>query len=164
MTCRAGLYPLPFKDPGILRQRRHLSSIRSEKRCTLMTTSAVDEKMNGDILRVLNEIEDPELGIGIVDIGLIYRAEWTATGIEVDVTTTVPSCPYADWLCDQIDVLLRERFREASAFTVQLVFDPPWVFHRLSESARQTLGWADPTKAPDSFVLECWDPAGARKH
>jgi metal-sulfur cluster biosynthetic enzyme len=46
--------------------------------------------MQGDLERALNEVDDPELGIGIVDLGLIYRAKRTPTGIEVDFTTTVP--------------------------------------------------------------------------
>jgi metal-sulfur cluster biosynthetic enzyme len=39
--------------------------------------------MQEDLERALNEVEDLELGIGIVDLGLIYRAEWTKTGIEM---------------------------------------------------------------------------------
>ena len=46
-----------------------------------------------DLERALNEVNDPELGIGIVDLGLIYRAEWTRGGIEVDFTTTVHHRP-----------------------------------------------------------------------
>jgi len=121
--------------------------------------------MHDDLLHVLNEVEDPELGIGIVDVGLIYRAEWTKTGIEVDVTTTMPSCPYAASLRKQIDIILRERFREASSILVQLVFDPPWSLDRLSENARQTLGWASPSKASgETFALRCWNTIGLRKH
>jgi len=81
--------------------------------------------MQEDLKRALNEVNDPELGIGIVDLGLIYRAEWTKGGIEVDFTTTVPSCPHAQLLCEQIDGVLRKRFREASAVRVRFVPDPP---------------------------------------
>ena len=121
--------------------------------------------MDDDLLRVINEVEDPELGIGIVDVGLIYRAEWTATGIEVDVTTTVPSCPFAASLRDQVETILRERFREASAVRAQLVFDPPWALDRLSENARRILGWTGASDvSPEAFVLQCWNTAGLRKH
>ena len=92
--------------------------------------------------RVLNEVDDPELGIGIVDLGLIYRAEWTKSGIEVDFTTTAPSCPYAELLREQIDSILRKRFREASAVRGRFVVDPPWKLDRLTEKARKILGWA----------------------
>jgi len=129
-----------------------------------MRQSISDQKIDQDILRVLNEVQDPELGIGIVDVGLIYRAEWTTAGIEVDVTTTVPSCPFADSLRQQVDTILRERFREASGINVQLVFEPPWMLARLSRSARETLGWADPANASEPLALPCWGPVGVRKH
>ena len=98
--------------------------------------------MQEDLERALNEVDDPELGIGIADLGLIYRAEWTQTSIEVDFTMTVPSCPYAKLLREQIDSILRKRFQEASAVRVRFVLDPPWELDRLTEKARKTLGWA----------------------
>ena len=123
-----------------------------------------------DLERALNEVNDPELGIGIVDLGLIYRAEWTRGGIEVDFTTTVPSCPYAQSLREQIDGILRKRFQEASAFTVRFVLDPPWKLDRLTESARKTLGWAPSMTSgkfdtsPRKFALRCWSAVGITKH
>jgi len=126
--------------------------------------------MQEDLERALNEVNDPELGIGIVDLGLIYRAEWTQTGIEVDFTTTVPSCPYAELLRDQIDSILRKRFREASAVSVRFTLDPPWTLDRLTEKARKILGWA-PTMTTGKnatsrgrFALQCWTTVGIMKH
>lgn len=129
-----------------------------------MQKTILSARMDADILAVLNDVEDPELGIGVVDVGLIYRAEWTETGIEVDVTTTVPSCPFAASLRRQIDRVLRERFREASAISVRLVGDPPWAFDRLSEQARRALGWAAAGDASaHELALPCWTK-GLRKH
>ena len=104
-------------------------------------------KMQDDLLCALNEIEDPELGIGIVELGLIYRADWTATGIEVDVTMTAPSCPFGAVLVDKIKKRLQQDFREASSIRVQLVWDPPWGLERLSENARLMLGLTRPPQA-----------------
>jgi metal-sulfur cluster biosynthetic enzyme len=119
--------------------------------------------MHDDLRHVINEVDDPELGIGIVDLGLIYRAEWTASGIEVEMTTTMASCPYAASLRDQVDAILRARFREASAVQVRLVFDPPWSLDRLSKEARQGLGWEGSSMAATgNFALVCWP--GQRKH
>lgn len=99
-------------------------------------------KMQEDLTRVLNEIEDPELGIGIVDLGLVYRADWNAKGVDVEFTTTSPSCPFSDVLLQRINDILRHRFREAASIRVRLVLDPPWTLERLSEHARGKLGWA----------------------
>jgi len=97
--------------------------------------------MQEDLTHVLNEIEDPELGIGIVDLGLIYRADWSAKGIDVEFTTTSPSCPFSDVLLQRIDDILRRRFREAASIRVRLVLDPPWTLERLSDNARTKLDW-----------------------
>ncbi len=113
----------------------------------------VSLKMQADLTHALNEIEDPELGIGIVDLGLIYRAEWNAKGIDVDFTTTSPSCPYGEALLQQINDILRHRFREAASIRVRLVLDPPWTLERLSENARRKLGWAPTATASP---LPCW--------
>ncbi len=126
--------------------------------------------MREDLERALNEVDDPELGIGIVDLGLIYRAEWTPSGIEVDFTTTVPSCPHAELLREQIDSILRKRFQEASAFRVRLVLEPPWKLDRLTEKARRALGWATAMTAGKNnasrvrFGLQCWTTGGMTKH
>lgn len=125
----------------------------------------IGNPMDDDILRVLNEIEDPELGVGIVDVGLVYRAEWTEAGIEVDITTTVPSCPFATSLRRQAEHILRERFSETSSVQVQLVSDPPWVLGRLSPRARHALGWAEsPEPSLETLALPCWNTASRWKH
>jgi metal-sulfur cluster biosynthetic enzyme len=117
---------------------------------------ASDRKMDFDILCAINEIKDPELGIGIVDVGLIYRAEWTETGIEVDFTTTVPTCPFAALIRQLVDRMLRDRFGETSSIVVRFVADPPWSLDRLSEKARSSFGWGRPGLSPQPFALRRW--------
>jgi metal-sulfur cluster biosynthetic enzyme len=110
-------------------------------------------KMREDLTDVLNEIDDPELGIGIVDMGLIYRAQWNAKGIDVEFTTTSPSCPFEEILFQDINDILSHRFREATSICVRFVLDPPWTLERLSENARRKLGWtrtADESSAHSS--------------
>ncbi len=77
--------------------------------------------MQSDLLAALNEIEDPELGIGLVDLGLVYRADWSETGIDVEFTLTSPSCPLAESLSEQVESTLRQRFGEATSIRVRLV-------------------------------------------
>ena len=113
--------------------------------------------MREDLTDVLNEIDDPELGIGIVDMGLIYRAQWNAKGIDVEFTTTSPSCPFVEALLQRINDILRHRFREAASIRVRLVLDPPWTVERLSDNARCKLGW--PESAPDPSAHFCADVA-----
>lgn len=97
--------------------------------------------MQEDLLLALNEIEDPELGIGIVDLGLVYRADWNEKGIEVEFTTTSPSCPFGELLVEQVNNVLHQRFGEAASIHSRLVRDPPWTPERITEIARQRIGW-----------------------
>jgi metal-sulfur cluster biosynthetic enzyme len=103
--------------------------------------------MQEDILIALNEIEDPELHIGIVDLGLIYRADWSEKGIEVEFTTTSPSCPFAEMLVKQVKDILSRHFGEAASIHSRLVHEPPWTPERITEIACQRLGW---TRRPNA--------------
>jgi len=104
--------------------------------------------MQDDLLLALNEIEDPELGIGIVDLGLVYRADWTEKGIDVEFTVTSPSCPFGELLLERAEDILSRRFGEASSIRVRLVRVPPWTPDRITENARQKLGWTRQQKTP----------------
>jgi metal-sulfur cluster biosynthetic enzyme len=92
------------------------------------------------------------VAIGIVDLGLVYRAEWTEKGIDVDVTMTSPFCPFGQVIVDQANEVLHRRFGEAASIRVNLVWEPPWTLDRISETAREQLGWTrksgtSPTKS-----------------
>jgi len=97
--------------------------------------------MNDDILLALKEVIDPELGVNIVDLGLVYRAARTADAIEVALTMTTPSCPLGEMLVEQAEQALHARFSEVPSIRVELVWDPPWCADRMSEDGRRQLGW-----------------------
>jgi metal-sulfur cluster biosynthetic enzyme len=81
---------------------------------------------------LLHCVVDPELGINIVDIGLVYRAIWTKAGIEVAITLTTPSCPFGEMLVEEARRALQRGFPETSSIHVELVWDPLWSIDRLS--------------------------------
>jgi metal-sulfur cluster biosynthetic enzyme len=94
---------------------------------------------NEQILTALKPVEDPELGMSIIDIGLVYRAEEVEGAIEVDFTLTYPGCPLGDQIQDDIvDRLARTFNMDVKA---NLVFTPPWGPERMSEEARIGLGY-----------------------
>lgn len=104
-----------------------------------------------DILAALRGVIDPELGINIVDLGLVYRATWTPTGIEVALTMTSRFCPFEDLLVQVAKESLHARFAEAASIRVDLVWTPPWSLERLSEEARRQLGWSNAPRRPKSI-------------
>jgi metal-sulfur cluster biosynthetic enzyme len=93
-----------------------------------------------DVLDVLKGVIDPEIGVNIVDLGLVYRAEYSPQGIEVALTMSTPSCPLSETIIEEVREVLQANFADAPVVKVELVWDPPWTPERMSEAARQLLG------------------------
>ncbi len=96
--------------------------------------------MNEDILAALKTVIDPELGINIVDLGLVYDAVRNANGIDIALTMTTPACPLGEMMREEIKLTLRDRFPDTPAVRVELVWDPPWSPELMSEDSRRQLG------------------------
>lgn len=94
------------------------------------------------VLAQLRRVSDPEIGINIVDLGLIYGIEATANGLQVVMTLTSAGCPVADQLTDQVRHLLRALGGAGCKVEVHLVWEPAWVPERMSDEARRELGWS----------------------
>jgi len=88
----------------------------------------------------LEQVMDPELGVNVVDLGLIYNILIERQKISVDMTLTNPGCPMAGVLAGGVEQALREAF-EGADVEVSLVWDPPWSPERLSAAAKAELGY-----------------------
>jgi len=95
-----------------------------------------------DILAALKAVVDPELGINIVDLGLVYRAERIGDVVAVRMTMTTPSCPLGEMLLEEVRAALHAKYPQAAQVSVELVWDPPWSAALMSLAARQQLGVA----------------------
>ena len=93
-----------------------------------------------DILLALKGVVDPELGINVVDLGLVYRAVRRPDGIEVAMTMTTPSCPLGEMIIDEARQALADRFPDTPDIRIELVWDPPWSPALMNEDARRLLG------------------------
>ncbi len=91
------------------------------------------------IWEALAGIPDPEFGISIVDLGLIYSVECDDGVAKVVMTLTTPTCPSGSWNYEGVQRLLA-RLPGIRQAQVELVFDPPWSPEMLSADARQALG------------------------
>ena len=92
------------------------------------------------ILEDLESVIDPELGIDIVNLGLIYQIDLSEEGhCQVDMTLTTMGCPLADIITDEIHRALAE-VEEVKTVDVKLVWYPAWSPERLSRYARIALG------------------------
>ncbi len=90
----------------------------------------------------LREVEDPETGLSVVDLGLIYGVTFRPESgrVEVRMTFTTPACPAGDVMSDGIErrLLLVPGVKEVE---VEVTFDPPWTPERISPDGRARLGW-----------------------
>lgn len=104
-----------------------------EARAALPTEERVRE--------ALCTVDDPEVGMNIVDLGLVYRIEIAPELVRVELTMTTPACPMGELITDNARRAVGAVSPPDLAVDVVLVWDPPWTPDRMSESARQTFGW-----------------------
>ena len=93
------------------------------------------------IREALRQVIDPELGINIVDLGLVYAVEIDGTRVRVVMTMTSPACPLGDYLKDLVDSTVKWRVRDVEDVEIVLVWEPPWTPAMMSDHARDRFGW-----------------------
>jgi|WetSurMetagenome_2_1015567.scaffolds.fasta_scaffold218698_3 metal-sulfur cluster biosynthetic enzyme len=97
-----------------------------------------------EILDKMSLVTDPELGINIVDLGLVYdvdiraRMEGEMQKVFIKMTFTTPACPLINEILNDVTAKLDE-FKELD-IELSVVFDPPWTPERMSERAKIKLG------------------------
>ena len=104
------------------------------------TNEQIDDIKNR-ILESLEQVIDPELGIDIVNLGLVYEIHFNDENGEtqIDMTLTTMGCPLADLLTDQIHDAMSD-VPEVSKVEVRLVWYPAWTVDKMSRYARIALG------------------------
>jgi metal-sulfur cluster biosynthetic enzyme len=94
--------------------------------------------MNERLWAALAEVQDPEMPINLVDLGVIYRLTESDGLVEVDLTFTAMGCPASDFILEDVrERLLREDgVREVR---INVVWNPPWTVARVTEAGRDAL-------------------------
>lgn len=95
-----------------------------------------------DVLAALKQVDDPEVGINVVDLGLVYGVSIDGDTVRVELTMTTPACPLGDHIVDAAEQAIRSSVPGAGEVAIELVWDPPWAPDRMSEAARRELGWS----------------------
>ena len=90
-----------------------------------------------DVMNVLKGVNDPEIGLDMVTLELIYNINVSEDGkVDIKMTFTTPMCPYGPMLVEEIKAKVSE-INGVKEVNVDIVFDPPW---QPSEQLRATLG------------------------
>jgi metal-sulfur cluster biosynthetic enzyme len=98
--------------------------------------------LDDDAVRdALRQVEDPEAGMNIVDLGLIYGIAIEDKRIDIEMTMTTAACPMAEMIVDQAHAAVAGIVPAVVEVAVHLVWDPPWTPDRMSGIARDHFGW-----------------------
>ena len=91
-------------------------------------------------LTALQQVKDPEIGLNVVDLGLIYELEFDEEGrnINAQMTLTTQYCPMGGSIVDGVTNALRTTFNSEEV-NVKLTFDPRWNHERISDSGKEFL-------------------------
>ena len=93
------------------------------------------------VWEVLKNCYDPEIPINLVDLGLIYKVQVTDGSVAVEMTLTAPGCPMHSMISQDVKNQL-EQLEGVEEAQVQIVWDPPWTPERMSQAAKEQLGFA----------------------
>ena len=98
-------------------------------------------ELRNKIMEALAQVKDPEIGLGVVDLGLIYDIDIKDNkNVDIRMTLTTPACPYGPDLIDAIRISV-QKLEEVNQVDVEVVFEPPWNPEEMaSEYAKDVLG------------------------
>lgn len=92
-----------------------------------------------DVRDALREVIDPELGINIVDLGLVYGIAIDGARVRIAMTMTTPACPLLDYLKELVLSAVTSRIPEVQEVDIDVVWEPPWNPDMMSDKARTQL-------------------------
>jgi metal-sulfur cluster biosynthetic enzyme len=103
--------------------------------------------MNAELVKqelefALHEVFDPETGVNVFDLGLIYGVDWEADSGEAEVrmTFTTPACPAGGVMTEGVERRLA-LVPGVRSVRVEVGFEPAWTPERITPAGREALGW-----------------------
>lgn len=108
----------------------------------ILNTETNDEELCRHAFEDLYHVDDPEVGLNVVDLGLIYRLifDKEEKNLDAEITLTTEFCPMGESITTNITDSLKGSFPEWE-INVNLIFDPPWEAAMISLEGQEFLGW-----------------------
>ena len=97
-------------------------------------------ELRDQIVEALRNVHDPELGINIVDLGLVYGVDIQGDTVHIDYTLTTMGCPIGPMIEAEIKALLNT-IEGVDEVETELVLRPPWTPEMMSDEAKAALGF-----------------------
>lgn len=102
--------------------------------------TAQPRTMDAELCDCLRAVDDPELGINIVDLGLVYCTRRTDAAVTVELTLTSRACPLGELVIQDVRECIAARFPTATQVDVKLVWNPLWTPDRITDRGYAQLG------------------------
>jgi len=103
--------------------------------------SPTPETLKDAVVNVLRNIYDPEIPVNIYDLGLIYNIDIDSDcNAKILMTMTAPDCPEAEYMFQEVKQMVGY-IEGIKSVDVELTFDPPWDFEKLSDDVKAELGF-----------------------
>lgn len=105
-------------------------------------TDLLSAPLSADLVtELLRDVIDPELGVNIVDLGLLRDVRLSDGGdVAIAMTLTTPGCPLGGFIEDEIQDCLAQA-PQVGRVRVELEWEPPWDPDQMTDVAREELGW-----------------------
>ncbi len=94
-----------------------------------------------EVFEALRRVEDPELGMDIVELGLVYDVEVEGPKVKVVHSLTSMGCPAGPMIQEDIHTVVESTFPDVEDVEIELSWDPPWTPERMSDDAKFILGF-----------------------
>lgn len=91
-----------------------------------------------EILQELKSVSDPEIGMDIVNLGLVYEVQINDDRVYIKMTMTAPTCPVTPWILSEAQRVV-ENINGVEAADVELVWEPQWNPSMMTDEAREAL-------------------------
>ena len=94
-----------------------------------------------NVRKTVKQVDDPEIGINIVDLGLVYEINiQSEKEVQIVMTLTTPFCPVGPSIKQQVANVIKKDVVGVEKVDVQFTFNPPWDKEMMSEDAKSELG------------------------
>ncbi len=98
------------------------------------------KEVENHIYELLKKVIDPEIGIDIINLGLVYNIVYDGDKkVYIEMTLSTPACPLSDALVENVKNIIKQYYPDFDV-EVELVFDPPWNTSMISEEGKKKLG------------------------
>jgi len=91
-----------------------------------------------EILEVLKNVSDPEIGMDVVNLGLVYDIQINGNNVYIKMTMTAPTCPVTPWILSEAQKEV-ENLADVEAADIELVWEPQWNPDMMTDYAREQL-------------------------